>query len=175
MRAMMDERDRREGALAPGYWRVTAQPYPAAAAPARPEAAPVPAGFAPPAVAPRRGGGRPLLATAICAGLLLLWLAGRSSVPTQSRDLAYFSGVAIAGALFGAILWGIAFAITIRKASKGWKAGSLILLALIGASVALTKLGAFGGGVPSPPLPVVPASAARAGVAARSRPRPRAP
>jgi hypothetical protein len=157
----MGEHDRREEAPAPGNWRVTAQPYSKAAVPAGSAgpagsaAGPVSPAVAPPAAAPGRTGGRPLLATAICAGMLLLWLAGRTTIPTGSRDLAYFSGVAIAGGLFGAILWGIAFAVTIRKASKGWKAGSLILLAMIGAFVALTKLGAFGGAAPSPPIPVV--------------------
>jgi hypothetical protein len=149
----MGEQDRREEALAPGHWRVTATPYsvaaaPAVAAPAGAEAGPVSALAAP----SRRTGGRPLIATAICAGVLLLWLASNSSIhPRSGVGPAYFVGVALGGAFFGAILWGISFAITIRKASRGWKLGSLAALVVLGGLVAFAKVGS-----PSAAAPVAP-------------------
>src|ERR1700712_3450338 len=78
--ATMGDRDRREDALAPGHWRVTAQPYLAAAA----APAGLQAGSSSLAAAPRRTGGHPLIATAICAGILLLWLADRNIISATS-------------------------------------------------------------------------------------------
>jgi hypothetical protein len=146
----MGERDWREEAPAPGNWRVTAQPLSMAATPARSEAA-----TAAPAVAPSRTGGRPLLATLICAGVLALSLAGQGTTPMESGGGSADSvGYILGGAVFGAILWGIAFAITIRKASTGWKAGSLVALAVLGGLVALSHLATAGAAPPAAPVQV---------------------
>jgi hypothetical protein len=145
----MAERDRGEAPAAPGHWRVTAQPL--AAAPAGSEA--VPASSAP---APAKPGGRPLLATLICVGVLALSLAGQSATPmAPGEGPAFSAGFVVGGAVFGAILWGIAYAITIRKASTRWKAGSLIGLALLGGLVALNEVVTDGGAAPVAPPPVV--------------------
>ena len=141
----MSERDRGEETPAPGNWRVTAQPYSAAAVPPESQAAPASS-----PAAPAKTGGRPLLATLICVGVLALSLAGQSSTPMEPGGPASSAGFVIGGAVFGAILWGIAFAITIRKASTGWKAGSLILLAVLGGLVALTRVTTAGGDAPVP-------------------------
>lgn len=161
--ASMGDRDRGAEAPAPGNWRVTARPMPGAVAAAASQARPAPsvdapaapgAGPAPSADAPARAGGHPLLATAICVGLLLLSLAGQGAAQIAHEDGPAFSvGFVLGGALFGAILWGIAYAITIRKASPGWKAGSLIVLALLGGFVALAKVA--GGPAPSSIAPPI--------------------
>lgn len=139
----MTEPYRGEEPPAAGHWRVTAQPL--AAAPARSEAVP---GSSP--AAPAKAGGRPLLATLICVGVLALSLAGQSTTPMEPGGPASSAGFVFGGAVFGAILWGIAFAITIRKASTGWKAGSLILLALLGGLVALARVTNAGAAEPVP-------------------------
>jgi hypothetical protein len=141
----MSERDREVEAPAPGNWRVTAQPYSAAPVPARSEAL---AASSP--AAPAKTGGRPLLATLICVGVLALSFAGQSTTPMEAGESASSTGFVLGGAVFGAILWGIAFAITIRKASTGWKAGSLIFLALLGGLVALARLASAGAAEPVP-------------------------
>jgi hypothetical protein len=143
----MSERDRGEEAPAQGNWRVTAQPYSAAAAaPAGSQAAPASSPDA-----PAKAGGRPLIATLICVGVLALSLAGQSSTPmVPGSGPAFSGGFVIGGAVFGAILWSIAFAITIRKASTGWKAGSLILLAVLGGLVALARVTSAGAAAPVP-------------------------
>jgi hypothetical protein len=161
---MMSEGDREAETPAPGNWRVTAKPYSAVAAPTggAPAAVSLTAQAMPgsaPAAAPARPGGRPLVAALICAGVLLLWFVGGDSIHPQSGGgVAYSVGVATAGAFFGAVLWAIAFAITIRKGSKGWKLGSLIGLAMVGALVALSKVGAPDVAAPVPPVqvPIVP-------------------
>jgi len=160
----MSERDRGEDRPAPGNWRVTAQPY--SAVPAQAGAAAAPVSPAPPLAgsqaaplpaeaAPVRSGGHPLIATAICLGLLLLSLAGQSATPMDLDGPASSAGFVFGGALFGAILWGIAFAITIRKASTRWKLGSLIVLAVLGGLIALNKVAKAGAAAPAAPLPVV--------------------
>jgi len=149
----MSQRDWGEEPPAPGHWRVTAQPLsktaPPAPAPAGPQAGPVSS------AAPGRTGGRPLLATLICVGVLALALAGQGTTRAEpSDDLAFSVGSVFGGAVFGAILWGIAYAITIRKASAGWKAGSLIVLAVLGGLVALADVVRTGTAPPvtAPPL-----------------------
>ena len=146
----MSQRERDADAPAPGNWRVIAQPYSAVPAPA-----PGPAGseaISDPGAEPPRRAGRPLLATSICAGLLLLSLAGRDETPMTAEGTGELIGYVFGGAVFGMILWGIAFAITIRKASTRWKAGSLIALAVLGGLVALSRVGIAGA---PPQVPVV--------------------
>ena len=151
----MSEQDRREEAPAPGHWRVTAQPISKAAASAV-SATPAGSGAGPvSSAAPGRTGGRPLLATLIGVGILALSLAGQDGTPTGSGDSAVSVGFVLGGALFGAILWAVAYAITIRKASNGWKIGSLIVLAVLGGLVALNKVATAGGAAPAAPAPVV--------------------
>jgi hypothetical protein len=160
----MSDHQRGEEPPAPGHWRVIAQPYarPASAPPSTSPTSPrspsplSEGGPVAPPVVPARGGGHPLVATAICAGILLLWLLGERRIHPESGDaVAYAAGVALAGAIFGAILWAIAFAITVRKASGRWKWGSLAILASVGALVALSRIGSPA--APPPPLlvPVV--------------------
>ena len=115
----MSEQDRREEAPAPGHWRVTAQPIAKAAAPAV-SATPAGSGAGPvSSAAPGRTGGRPLLATLIGVGILALSLAGQDGTRMDSGDSAASVGFVLGGAIFGAILWAVAYAITIRKASNG--------------------------------------------------------
>jgi hypothetical protein len=132
--AAMSEQDRGEEATAPGNWRVTAQPYSARLIPAAVRAASGEPGV------PAKSGGHPLIGTLACLAVLGMALAGQGSTPVESDGGASDAGYVVGGALFGLILWAIAFAITIRKASTRWKLGSLILVMLLGALVALVDL-----------------------------------
>lgn len=145
----MSERDRGEEATAPGNWRVTAQPYSARPAPAAVQAASGERG-----AVPAKSGGHPLVGTLACLAVLGMALAGQGSTPVESDGGASDAGYIVGGALFGLILWGIAFAITIRKASTRWKLGSLILVMLLGALVAAVDL-VGGPRAPSSQVPVV--------------------
>ncbi|MBC2777712.1 hypothetical protein [Parasphingopyxis marina] len=77
-------------------------------------------------------GGRPGLAAAICAILVLTSTCtfDAGDLANQQMPIAYMAGRTIG---FGAVAWGIAYAITIRKASRGWIFGSLAIV--IGASL----------------------------------------
>lgn len=88
-------------------------------------------------------GGHPAVATAICAFVLLAAVAG-GSVTAPPRNGAELFGEFLGGAAFGPILWGIAYAITIKRASPGWKVGSLIVLLLLSIVCSLAKIGARG-------------------------------
>ena len=145
----MSEQDRRDESTAPGNWRVTAQPYSAGPSPAAAQAA-----SGEPVIAPAKSGGHPLIGTLACVVVLGMALAGQGSTPVESDGGASDAGYVVGGALFGLILWAIAFAITIRKASTRWKLGSLILVTLLGALVSFIDLAA-GPRVPSNQVPVV--------------------
>jgi hypothetical protein len=88
-------------------------------------------------------GGHPGVATGVCTVLLLASLAS-GSADAPMRNNAEMLGNLMGGAFFGAILWGISYAITIKRASPGWKAGSLIALMVTGLLVSILKLGAHG-------------------------------
>ncbi len=68
----------------------------------------------------------PLAATIICCVLVLfsaIGAQGQARVPTgnEAYDAGYLVGSTVG---VGIILWGIAWLITIRHASRGWKWGS---------------------------------------------------
>lgn len=85
--------------------------------------------------------GHPLLATIICVVLMFFSLAGGADRHEMHRNGAELVGYIIGGGVFAAMLWGIAYAITIKRASPGWKAGSLITLILVGLLVGLLRVG----------------------------------
>lgn len=145
----MSEQDRRDDLTAPGNWRVTAQPYSGKPAPAAAGAAADAS-----AVAPAKGGGHPLIGTLVCLAVLGMALAGQGSTPVESDGPASDAGYVVGGALFGLILWAIAFAVTIRKSSTRWKVGSLILVTLLGGLVAAVDL-VRGAQAPPNQVPVV--------------------
>jgi hypothetical protein len=88
-------------------------------------------------------GGHPAVATAICAFVLIAGIAG-GSVTAAPRNGAVLLGEFLGSVSFGPILWGIAYAITIKRASPGWKIGSLIVLLLLSIVCSLAKIGAQG-------------------------------
>ena len=94
---------------------------------------------------PDGSGGHPLIATLIGSLLLLLSASGpvapSSHAGTPAYALAQVTGAVIAGV---AIVWGVAFAITIRKASPAWKVGSFVAIALVSAIVGLSRAGQAG-------------------------------
>lgn len=75
--------------------------------------------------------GHPLLATIVCMLLLLLTRCGASGEGCPSSGTSLI-GAIVGGALIGLVLWGIAYAITIRRASPRWKAASLVVLLCVG-------------------------------------------
>ncbi|MES2443621.1 MAG: hypothetical protein V4574_12390 [Pseudomonadota bacterium] len=87
-------------------------------------------------------GGHPLIATLVAVAILLLTLGVPLTLPPGSGG-AYRAGMLTGYFAFGPlILWGLAWAITIRKASPGWKIGSLIVIVLVNALVVIMRLGA---------------------------------
>ena len=86
----------------------------------------------------------PLIATAVVAALLLFlafWMP--RGLDTGHNDSSVIGGL-VSGLLIGVILWGIAFAIIIRRAGGGWQVGSLLftLAVGIGSQVAAITLAA---------------------------------
>ena len=83
--------------------------------------------------AAEENGGHPIVATIVGVLFLLLMASqGRSEgfgggPGTQAEKMGYLLGSVIGAA---GIVWGIAYAITIRKASTGWKVGSLVVIAI---------------------------------------------
>jgi hypothetical protein len=87
-------------------------------------------------------GGHPLIATLVAAGVLLLTLGIPLHLPERS-GAGYREGYLIGQFVLGPlIVWGIAYAVTIRKASPGWKIGSLVAITLVSAAVTLARMGA---------------------------------
>lgn len=85
------------------------------------------------AEAKEEDGGHPIVAT-IAGVLFLLLIAsqGRGApfgggAESQAANMGYLFGSVATGA---AIVWGIAYAITIRRASRAWKIASLIIIAI---------------------------------------------
>jgi hypothetical protein len=76
--------------------------------------------------------GHSLLATIVCVLLLLLSRCGGASSERGFYSNAEMMGVVVGGGLIGLVLWGIAYAITIRRASSRWKVASLCLLLSVG-------------------------------------------
>ena len=83
----------------------------------------------PPPLPPR---GRPLLATLIGALVMLLPLAGPQEAAAPKYNLADMIGTLLGYAIFALVIWGVLYAITVRRASRRWKLASLIVLMTIG-------------------------------------------
>ena len=81
---------------------------------------------------PRRKTGHPVIATVVAAFVALLGSLPGRGTSLATEGLADRLGYIAGGAVFGVILWAIAYAITIRRASRRWKIGSFILLVLLG-------------------------------------------
>ncbi|HKC03689.1 MAG TPA: hypothetical protein VKC17_10345 [Sphingomicrobium sp.] len=87
-----------------------------------------------------RDEGRPALATIISSVILLLSTCGRPdrAVTSGPEAIGYVAGgIAVTIALF----WGIPYWLTIRKASRGWKVGTFVVIAPL---AILTNLWAVG-------------------------------
>jgi hypothetical protein len=93
-------------------------------------------------------GGHPGIATSICALLLVASCAGSHGGAMVSaggdEGRAELIGMIMGGAIVGMILWAIAYAITIKRASPGWKVGSAIFLVILGLVVSLVRVGIAG-------------------------------
>ncbi|PCD04234.1 hypothetical protein COC42_08080 [Sphingomonas spermidinifaciens] len=89
----------------------------------------------------RRSTGRPIVATVICALLLIGSCVGQQNLPRP--DIAgqgELVGRLLGGALFAALLWGIAFVVTIRRASRRARLISLSSLLALGVLTQLVAL-----------------------------------
>jgi len=74
----------------------------------------------------------PLIATAVAAGLLLfLAFAVPRGLDTGHNDSSIIGGL-VSGCLVGILLWGVAFGITIRRASGGLQVGTLLFTLAVG-------------------------------------------
>lgn len=96
------------------------------------------------AAAKEEDGGHPIVATIVGVVVLLL-MAGQgrsetfgSGLGSQAEKMGYLFGSVAAGA---GIVWGIAYAITIRKASTAWKIASLIIIAIASLLSTAIKMG----------------------------------
>jgi hypothetical protein len=82
----------------------------------------------------------PLIATAVVAALLLLFAV---AMP-RSLDIAHndnsIIGALVAGCMISIILWGIAFAITIRRAGGGVQVGSLLFILVLGVGAQIAAM-----------------------------------
>jgi hypothetical protein len=96
------------------------------------------------AEAKEENGGHPIVATIVgVLFLLLIASQGRSEpfgpgLDTQAARMGYLFGSVAAGA---GIVWGIAYAVTIRKASTKWKVASLIVIAIASLLSTAIKMG----------------------------------
>lgn len=86
---------------------------------------------------PEESGGHPLIATLICTALLL---GGSATPATALANRAEVIGYIFMAGVFGLILWAIAYAITIKRSTTGWKVGTAIVLAVVGAFSGVLKV-----------------------------------
>jgi hypothetical protein len=92
--------------------------------------------------------GHPGIATLVGAVALLLLAAvplGAPAHPPSGREeaLAYLAGeIAGAALISGGVVWGIAYAISLRHASRKWKVASLVILAVVASLVSVVRAGA---------------------------------
>jgi hypothetical protein len=92
--------------------------------------------------------GRPLVATLVGAAALLLLVAVPIGPPGEAplnpdEAMAYRAGELFGAAVLSAgIVWGIAYAITLRFASRKWKIASLIVLGIVATIVSVARIGA---------------------------------
>jgi len=84
--------------------------------------------------------GRPVLATLIGALVLLLPL-GAPPGGHAPYDLPGRLGALTGFALVALIVWGLCYAITIKRAVAGWKIASLVILILVGLLVGVIRIG----------------------------------
>jgi hypothetical protein len=91
-------------------------------------------------------GGHPVLATLI-AGVLLLFAAAGSTMRPDPGDFgpnggAYLAGRIVGATLAGALLaWGIAYLVTIRRASRAAKIGSFVALLFVSLLATVVRYG----------------------------------
>lgn len=97
--------------------------------------------FGPPE--PEQSRGHPLIATLICLFVLIMGVGGSLGMAHEpARNLAELLGEIAGHEIFAAMLWGIAYAITIKRSSSVWQIGSLIGLVLFGLLTGLVAIGA---------------------------------
>jgi hypothetical protein len=94
----------------------------------------------PPPPRPRRAG-RPILATLIGLFFILLPLGSDRLDMPAAYDTAERIGALLGGAVSGIIVWLIAYAVTIRRASRAWALASLLVLATTGLIAAVVGMG----------------------------------
>lgn len=82
----------------------------------------------------------PLPATIIICLLPLLALFGGEGREASVTSDAQGMGFVVGWALGGVFLWGIAWLVTIRHASRGWKWGSLAAVVAVGLLTGLARL-----------------------------------
>lgn len=83
--------------------------------------------------------GHPLIATIVGTVLILLSVRGGHEAPAGGTDLlAYMFGRVVGGA---ALIWALAYFITIRHAGIGWKVGSFLIFLLASAIAAFAAVG----------------------------------
>jgi hypothetical protein len=76
--------------------------------------------------------GWPRTATLIGAVVMLLLLTAPQEAAVPKNNLADMIGTLLGYAIFALVVWGALYAITIRRASRHWKIGSLVVLMAIG-------------------------------------------
>lgn len=92
--------------------------------------------------------GRPGIATAVGAAALLLLLAvpmgPRGRQPADPNEaMGYLAGEIFGSALISAgIVWGIAYWVSLRHASRNWKIVSLVILGIVATVVSVARIGA---------------------------------
>ncbi len=101
---------------------------------------PRPAPEAPEPEAPKEKKGYPLAATIIVSLLLVLALFGGRDNDAGVSSGAESIGFILGWAFAGVFLWGIAWAITIRHASRGWKWSSFATVVALGLLTGLARL-----------------------------------
>jgi hypothetical protein len=74
----------------------------------------------------------PLIATFIVAALLLVFAFAMPRGLDIGHNDSSIIGALISGCMVSLILWGIAFAITIRRAGGGWQVGTLLFILVLG-------------------------------------------
>jgi len=74
----------------------------------------------------------PLIATGIVAALMLAFAFAMPRSLDIGRNDSSVMGAVISGCIISIILWGIAFAITIRRAAGGWQVGTLLFAIAVG-------------------------------------------